>query len=69
MVSKVIVLDQCPRCGCTKEPTNKRLRREGAASGIVAGRQYGYYRMFTANCAECKRAFVLKEYDAVNTGG
>lgn len=53
----------CPNCGCTLEPSNKRLVREGEASGEHQGRPYGYYRMSRANCQKCNRALMLWEYD------
>jgi len=56
-------VDPCPNCGCTLEPSNKRLVREGEASGQHQGRPYGYYRMSRANCQKCNRALMLWEYD------
>lgn len=55
----------CPTCGCSLEPINKRLVREGAASGERDGRQYHYYRMSKANCRNpaCNRLLMLWEYD------
>ena len=63
VVAKAIARDGCPSCGSTDEPTNKRLVRSGQASGEFRGQPYGAYRHYTANCAACKRAVRLTEYD------
>jgi predicted nucleic-acid-binding Zn-ribbon protein len=65
IVTAVIVVDKCPKCGCDKPPKNKRLLREGIASSTVKGQQVGSYKHFTANCAECDQAFLYREYKAI----
>lgn len=64
VVTSLIVIDKCPKCGCDKPPKNKRLLREGDASATIKGVAVGSYKHFTANCAECDNAFLYREYTA-----
>lgn len=65
VVTKTVTVPACPACGSTKEPVNKRLRTEGQASGRIEGKAYGAYKHYTCNCAECGKAFLLREYTLV----
>lgn len=64
VITGLVVIDKCPACGCDKPPKNKRLLREGNATATVKGIQVGSYKHFTAQCADCDRAFLYREYRA-----
>lgn len=64
-VTSVVSVDKCPACSVTLKPKNKRLAREGRASGTCKGQPYGYYKMYRCNCSKCDKALVLTEYQPV----
>ena len=65
IVDAVVVVGDCPKCGCTKPPKNKRLLRQGQATATIKGVTVGSYKHFTANCADCGQAFLYREFKAV----
>jgi len=66
VVTAVITVDKCPKCGCDKPPKNKRLLREGEADVFVQGQPCSHYKHYTATCAnpDCGNAFLYREYRA-----
>ena len=64
VVTALITIDKCPKCGCDKPPKNKRLLREGDASAVIDGQQTRSYKHYTAQCAECDKAFLYREFRA-----
>jgi len=62
--TSVIICDACPACGCKDEPTNKRFLRGGDASATVNGVLCGSYKHFNADCPDCGKAFLYREYKA-----
>lgn len=66
VLTGLIVIDKCPKCGCDKPPKNKRLIREGNASATVKGFAVGSYKHFNAVCAndDCGNVFLYREYTA-----
>lgn len=64
-VEQIISRDACPHCASQRPPTNKRLLREGPASGECKGVPYSYYKLYACNCAGCGLGFRLREYEPV----
>jgi len=61
----VITCDPCPACGSTAAPKNKRFLRGGDASSTVNGVLCGSYKHYSADCPDCGKAFLYREFKAV----
>jgi predicted nucleic-acid-binding Zn-ribbon protein len=66
VVTGLVLIDKCPKCGCDKPPKKKRMIREGNASATVKGIQIQSYKHFDAVCAndDCGNVFLYREYTA-----
>lgn len=66
VVTGLIIIDKCPKCGCDKPPKNKRLIREGNATATIKGVTVGAYKHYNAVCAndDCGNVFLYREYTA-----
>lgn len=61
----VITCDPCPACGSKQAPKNKRLLRQGDATATVNGVLCGSFKHYTADCPDCGKAFLYREFKAV----
>lgn len=61
----VITVDPCPACGSKETPKNKRFLRGGLASSTVNGVLCGSYKHYSADCPDCGKAFLYREFKAV----
>lgn len=61
----VITCDPCPACGSKDAPKNKRLLRQGDATATVNGVLCGSFKHYTADCPDCGKAFLYREFKAV----
>lgn len=64
VVTALITVDACPKCGGIKPPVNKRFLRGGEATATVKGVVCGSYKHYSADCADCGSAFLYREYRA-----
>jgi predicted nucleic-acid-binding Zn-ribbon protein len=67
VVTALIIVDACPKCGSTKPPANKRLIRQGEASATVKGVVCQSYKHYAADCADCANVFFYREYRAAQS--
>ncbi|MCA9086084.1 MAG: hypothetical protein KDA81_18630 [Planctomycetaceae bacterium] len=63
VATSTITLAVCPVCGSTRHK-NRRLLREGAASGEYQGRAYQHYRHYTAECSDCSKALLVRQFQS-----
>lgn len=61
----IICVDACRACGSRNEPKNKRLLRSGDASATVNGIACGSYKHYHADCPDCGKAFLYREFKTI----